>query len=114
MAIKLIAKQMGNNGSTPGNRVVYQIWGANETLVDSDFTFTNDNGSITLNARKIETVMNCGPSAVTVDGKIYETGRWELSLIGGATLSDGANTSNSVAVAFDDAGNGNVVIEVRS
>lgn len=114
MAQKLIAKQMGNNGSTPGNRVVYQIWGRNETLIDSDFTFQSDNGTIVLNARKIETVMNCGPSAVTVDGKIYETGRWELSLVGGSTISEPGDAANSVAISFDDPGNGNVIVEIRS
>jgi len=111
MAKQLIAKQMGNNGSTPGNRVVYQIWDSNEGLRDSDFRFIADAGVITLAARKIETVMNCGPSAVTIDGKIYETGRWELSLIGGVNLS---TSNNEFDIVFDDPGNGNVIVEIRS
>lgn len=111
MAKQLLAKQMGNNGSTPGNRVVYHVWGADEGLRDSDFSFTADAGTITLTARKIETVMNCGPSAVTIDGKKYETGRWELSLIGGANLSV---TNNEFDVVFDDPSTGNVIFEIRS
>lgn len=111
MAKQLIAKQMGNNGSTPGNRVVYQIWGSNEGIRDSDFSFSADAGTVTMTARKIESVMNCGPSAVTIDGKVYETGRWEASMIGGITLSA---SSNRFDVVFDDPGNGNVIIEIRS
>lgn len=110
MAFKVTAKQVGNNGSTPANRVVYNVYGADHDLEDSDFTFTNDNGSITVQARRIESVMNCGPSAVTIDGRQYETGRWELSQIGGVQL----DATNDVSIAFDDAASGNVYIEFRS
>lgn len=110
MSIKVTAKQVGNNGSTPANRVVLNVYGADHDLVDSDFTFTNDNGSITMQARRIESVMNCGPSAVTIDGRQYETGRWELSQIGGVQLI----TANDVSIVFDSAATGNVFIEFRS
>lgn len=110
MAIKVTAKQVGNNGSTPANRVVYNIYGADHTLEDSDFTFTRDNGSVVMQARRIESVMNCGPSAVTIDGRQYETGRWELSQIGGVQLV----TTNDCAIVFDSAATGNVFIEFRS
>ena len=106
MAIVTTAKYIGGGGSTPGNRVVLNISGANASLNESNFTF---NGRVT-NVNKIETVMNCGPSAVTIDGKIYETGRWELSQIGGIPLA----AINTCVVAFDDAATGNVIIEFRS
>lgn len=109
MAIETIAKQMGNNGSTPGNRVVLHIYDASHTLSDTDFTFTNDNGSVTLTARKIETVMNMGPSAVTINGMTFETGRWECSLVGGINVA-----GNSITVVFDNVATGNVIIEFRS
>ena len=84
MAIVTTAKYTGGGGSTPGNRVVLNISGANHSLSDSDFTF---GGKVT-NVNMIETVMNCGASAVTIDGKLYETGRWELSQIGGIPLAE--------------------------
>ena len=106
MAIVTTAKYIGGSGSTPGNRVVLNVSGADASLSASDFTF---GGKVT-NVNKIETVMNVGPSAVTVDGKIYETGRWELSQIGGVPLA----AINTCVVAFDDAATGNVIIEFRS
>lgn len=111
MAKQLIAKQMGNNGSTVGNRVVYQFWGGNESLAASDFTFTSDNGDIAMTARKIESVINAGTSPVTIDGKLYETGNWQMSQIGGVNLSVSNNTFN---VTFTTPATGNVIIEFRS
>ena len=110
MTIQVTAKQVGNNGSTPANRVVLNVYDADHTLEDSDFTFTNDNGSIVMVSRIIESVINCGPSAVTIDGRVFETGRWELSMIGGLRLS----ANNDCAIVFDDPSNGNVLIEFRS
>lgn len=106
MAIVTTAKYTGGSGTTHGNRVVLNISGANHTLGASDFTFS---GKV-VNINKIETVMNCGASAVTIDGKVYETGRWELSQIGGLPLA----AANTCAVTFTTVGTGNVFIEFRS
>jgi len=106
MAIVTTAKYTGGGGSTPGNRVVLNISGANHSLSVSDFTF---GGKVT-NVNMIETVMNCVASAVTIDGKLYETGRWELSQIGGIPLA----ATNTCVVTFDTVGTGNVFIEFRS
>ena len=111
MSKQLLAKQMGNNGSTPGNRVVYQFFGGNETLAASDFTFSSDNGSTTMTARKIESVINAGTSPVTIDGKLYETGNWQLSQVGGVNLSV---TTNIFDVTFTTPAVGNVIVEFRS
>lgn len=111
MAIQLIAKQMGNSGSTTGNRVVYQVWGADHSLEDSDFTFTAAAGTINMTARKIESVINCGTSPVTIDGKLFETGNWQMSQIGGVNLSV---TNNVFDVTFTTPAAGNVIIEFRS
>lgn len=111
MAKQMIAKQMGNNGSTPGNRVVWHIWGANEGLRDSEFSFSSDNGTTTMTARKIESVINMGTSPVTIDGRLFETGKWELSLVGGANLTV---TNNEFDVVFTTPASGNVIIEFRS
>jgi hypothetical protein len=110
MTIQVTAKQVGNNGSTTANRVVLNVYEADHTLNDSNFTFTNDNGSVVMQARRIESVMNCGPSPVTIDGRQYETGRWELSMIGGVQLA----ATNSCAIVFDNTATGNVFIEFRS
>ena len=118
MAKQVTAKKIGKQGSTPGNRVVYHVYNANETLEDSDFIFQfnydpalvgQQGVNITFSPRVIETVMNCGPSPVTVNGVTYETGRWELSLIGGQHFD-----SDSVSVAFDTPADGNVYLEIRS
>jgi hypothetical protein len=111
MAKQLIAKQMGNSGSTPGNRVVYQVWGSNEGIRDSDFSFTAAAGTVTMTARKIESVINCGTSPVTIDGKLFETGNWQMSQIGGVNLSV---TDNEFEIVFTTPAAGNVIIEFRS
>ena len=53
--------------------------------------------------------MNMGPSAVTINGMTFETGRWECSLVGGINV-----TGNAITVVFDNVATGNVIIEFRS
>ena len=106
MAYNVTAKSVQTNGSTPGNRVVYNIYDANHTLDSDDFTFSGTY----VNARIIESVTNMGQSAVTIDGKDFETGRWELSLHGGIILAE----PGKCAVSFATANQGNVIIEFRS
>lgn len=110
MAKRVTAKQVGNNGSTPGNRVVFNVSGGNESLDSDDFTFTVDRGSVTVKASRIESVINMGTSACTIDGKSFETGRWELSQIGGIPLA----VDSKAAITFTSASAGNVIIEFRS
>ena len=118
MAKLVTAKKIGRQGSTPGNRVTYQVWGANDHLEDSDFVFQFDfdpqlpgrqNVDVTFNPRLIETVMNVGPSPVEINGRSFETGRWELSLVGGMPTD-----SDSIVVNFDTPAEGNVFLEIRS
>ena len=116
MAKVATVKKIGRQGSTPGNRVVYHVYDANETLEDSDFVFefsydpvSSPSTNVTFSPRVIETVMNCGPSAVTVNGIVYETGRWELSLVGGQHFD-----SDAVSVVFSTPAEGNVYLEIRS
>jgi hypothetical protein len=111
MAYTLVAKQIGGSGSTPGNRVVYHIYGADTSLDLDDFTFTNSRGvTSTLLCGKIESIMNMGESSVLIDGKDYETGRWEVSQIGGIALND----PSRCAFVFSNQSKGNVIVEFRS
>ena len=118
MAKQVTAKKIGRQGSTPGNRVTFQVYNANETLADSDFIFQfnydpqlagQQDVNVSFNPRVIETVMNVGPSPVTINDRVFETGRWELSLVGGMPTD-----SDTVTVTFDTAADGNVFIELRS
>jgi len=106
MAAEIVAKAVQVNGSTPGNRIVYHVYDADHTLDSDDFTV---NGNY-VRVRKIESVTNMGQSAVTIDGKDFETGRWELSLHGGINLAAPA----ACAITFTTASQGNVVIEFRT
>jgi len=110
MAYRVTAKQVGNNGSTPGNRVVFHVHGSNHSLDSDDFTFTKDIGTVVIKASRIESVINMGTSDCTIDGKVFETGRWELSQIGGIPLE----VDSQAAVSFTTAASGNVLIEFRS
>jgi len=109
MAKQVTAKKIGRQGSTPGNRVTFQVYDASETLADSDFIFQFNNDNVTFSPRVVETVMNVGPSPVTINDRVFETGRWELSLVGGMPTD-----SDTVTVTFDTAADGNVFIELRS
>ena len=118
MAKQVTTKKIGRQGSTPGNRVTYHVYNANEHLRDSDFVFQFDYDPVlagqqgvnfTFIPRVIETVMNCGPSPVEINGVTYETGRWELSLIGGHHLD-----SDGIVLNFNTAADGNVFLEIRS
>ena len=111
MAKTLTAKAVAPNGSTPGNRVVCNIYDGNESLTADDFTFAvADRDSEYVPVRIIESVTNMGQSAVTIDGKDFETGRWELSLHGGIQLA----AVGACAVTFATANQGNVIIEFRT
>ncbi len=114
MATNVVSKNLKGGGSTPGNRVVYHVYDANASLTAQDFTFARGSGAVGdseyVPVRIIESVINMGQSAVTIDGKDFETGRWELSMHGGIRL----DTAGVCAITFGTANQGNVLIEFRS
>lgn len=106
MANRVTAKTLGQTGSSRrgGGRVVYHIDTA-ETLDSDDFTFSYNVKNIYANSqnplgsdseevtvvhvvipRIIESVINMGPNTITIDGNVFETGRWELSQHGGISV----------------------------
>jgi hypothetical protein len=103
MANKVVSKSVGIQGSSQGNRVVYHIDTA--ATLDSDaFTFTyqvkniyapnqspasdSDEKNINHYMRpiKIESITNMGANAITIDGKAYATGKWDLNMTGGTSI----------------------------
>ena len=114
MATNVVSKNLKGGGSTPRNRVVYHVYDANASLTAQDFTFARGSGAIGdseyVPVRIIESVINMGQSPVTIDGKDFETGRWELSMHGGIRL----DTVGVCTVTFATQNQGNVLIEFRS
>ena len=114
MAATVVSKNLNGGGSTPGNRVVYHIFDANASLTAQDFTFARGSGAVgdseAVSVRLIESVINMGQSAVTIDGMDFETGRWEMSMHGGIRLA----AASTCVVTFGTPSQGNVLIEFRS
>lgn len=113
MAKQIIAKNIGRQGSTTGNRVVFQITGT-ETVALADTTFTFDyaqdgttppTDNFIMTPRIISAIYNLGGADATVDGKTYGPGVWKLEDIGGIPLTS-AGTCAVVGA--------NVIIEFRS
>lgn len=106
MANTITAKTLGKSGSSRrnGGRVVVYVDTAG-TLDSEDFTFTYQVPNIYPDGRSvaadseyvnvvhiftpniIESVINMGENPITIDGKVFETGRWELSQHGGIPVS---------------------------
>lgn len=104
MANKVTAKSVGGGSSRRGGgRVVFHVDTA-ATLDSDSFTFSynerniypddrgdgNDSDFVTVThvmiPRTIESVINMGANTITIDGNIFETGRWELSQHGGISV----------------------------
>ena len=106
MANRVTAKTLnGGSSRRDGGRVVYHIDTA-ATLDSDSFTFHYNTPNLYRNAqypgsgtdsefvtvsstmipRIIESIINMGPNTITIDGNIFETGRWELSHHGGISV----------------------------
>jgi|TARA_B100001094_G_C18174486_1_gene797079 hypothetical protein len=123
MANTVVSKSVGIQGSSQGNRVVYHIDTA--ATLDSDaFTFTyqvkniygpgqspasdSDEKNINHYMRpiKMESVVNMGPNAITIDGKVFATGKWDFNMTGGVAIAQAkgnvviSGTSPNAVIVF--------------
>jgi hypothetical protein len=114
MANTITAKTLGKSGSSRrnGGRVVVYVDTAG-TLDSEDFTFTyqvrnlypdgrgtaadSDFVNVVHNFKPtlIESIINMGENPITIDGKVFETGRWELSQHGGLPV---ANAKGNIVI----------------
>lgn len=85
MANTIISKNVGTSPTS----TVLTIHVDTAGTIDSDLlTVTNPQGEeVSVNVRRMDTVMNMGPNDITIDGKVYETGRWELGQYGGIQIN---------------------------
>lgn len=118
MAKVITAKKIGRQGTTPGNKVIFHVYGANETIRLSDMVFKFDFEGLTTPAinnvqfvpNRIETIMNMGDTNVIVEGKSYSAQQmWEMSALGGIPVDD----ADSIDITFTTPTNGNLIIELR-
>ena len=114
----ITAKKIGVQGSSPGNKVIMWITGANETITAADLQFkyafdginTPATNNIQFIPTLIETVMVMGNSNAVIDGVSFnDQSMWEMSTLGGIPVSDPA----SIPVTFTTPATGNVLIELR-
>jgi hypothetical protein len=115
---QVTVKKIGVQGSSPGNKVIFWITGANETITAADmqfkYAFDGVNqpsvNNIQFIPTLIETVMVMGTSNATVDGSPFNnSSMWEMSALGGIPISDPA----SIPVTFATPASGNLLIELR-
>jgi len=128
MANRVTAKTLnGGSSRRGGGRVVYHIDTA-ATLDSDSFTFHYNTPNLYRNAqypgsgtdsefvtvsstmipRIIESIINMGPNTITIDGNVFETGRWELSQHGGISVEQAKGNIVITGTAP------NVLIEFRS
>jgi len=115
---QVTVKKIGMQASSPGNKVIFWITGANETITAADmqfkYAFDGINQPATNNIQfiptLIETVMVMGSSNATVDGVSFNNGSmWEMSVLGGIPVDD----PTSIPVTFVTPAGGNLLIELR-
>ena len=115
---KITVKKIGRQGSTPGNKVIFWITGANETITAADLQFKFSFDGVTTPAVNniqfvptlIETIMVMGESNAIVDGSHFNNQQtWEMSMLGGIPVTD----PTSIPVTFTVPAEGNLLIELR-
>lgn len=87
-----------NIGTSP-NSCMLTVHVDTAATIDSDLlsVTTYADETKTLYVTRIDTVMNMGPNDITVDGKVYETGRWELGQYGGIQINGGGAGKVTIA-----------------